>query len=271
MVFSGYSGLGWDVYRLNNPLDLDSTLVEPTNFIANPPKNKTEDLVDLRQHKRKGSDVNTTDYSTYIFAWEYEHYNNRDLADQPLESKPDSVYKKDDGDYIPQVYKTRFSLDVAQGAAGYNNVFGLQGLLVFYFSDLMGDHQISLAMESQISLQNSDYYLNYAYLKNRMDYYFTLFHQADFFFAGYALNDIGMITDLTARMRHLGFAAMASRPFNRFHRLDAGVIIHNLDYKLFQIDPYLNKTDIINNDGLFPQIPPLAMCMIIPYPVIPVL
>ena len=31
LVFSGYSGLGWDVYRLNNPLELKKTIVEPTN------------------------------------------------------------------------------------------------------------------------------------------------------------------------------------------------------------------------------------------------
>ena len=39
LVFSGYSGLGWDVYRLNNPLNLDEVSVEPTNYIANRKKN----------------------------------------------------------------------------------------------------------------------------------------------------------------------------------------------------------------------------------------
>ena len=77
----------------------------------------------------------------------------------------------------------------------------------------MGDHQISFAMESQISLTNSDYFLNYSYLKQRMNYYFTLFHQADFFFAGYGYSDLGMLTELTARMRHFGFSATASIVF----------------------------------------------------------
>lgn len=258
MVFSGYSGLGWDIYRINNPLNLESTSVAPTNFIANRKENDREELTDLRKHKLKGTDANTSDYSTYIFAWEYEQYNNESMTDQPLESKPDSVYKRDDGEYIPQAYKTRFSLDIAQGAYGYNNVFGHQGLFMFYFSDIMGDHQISVAMESQISLQNSDYYLNYAYLENRLDYYFTLFHQADFFFAGYAFNELGMVTDLTARMRHFGLAVMGSRPFNRFHRIDAGLIIHNLDYKLFNIDSYLNKNEIIQDDGFVSANPTLS-------------
>ena len=258
MVFSGYSGLGWDIYRISNPLDLKETSVEPTNYIANRAENDKEDLVDLRKDKRKGSQANTSDYSNYIFAWEFETYNDQGQEQEPITVKVDSSFISDDGNYIPQVYKTKFSLDVAQGTLGYNNVFGHQGLLVFYWSDLMGDHQVSFAMESQISLTNSDYFLNYAYLKKRMNYYFTLFHQADFFFAGYGFNDVGMPTEMTARMRHFGFAAMASRPFNRFHRLDAGVIFHNLDYKLFQVDPYMNKNTILQDEGFIAANPTIS-------------
>ena len=35
-----------------------------------------------------------------------------------------SLSKTDNGDYIPQPYKTQFSLDIAQGQYGYNNVRG---------------------------------------------------------------------------------------------------------------------------------------------------
>jgi len=69
---------------------------------------------------------------------------------------------------------------------------------------------------------------------------------------------MGLPTDLTARMRHYGLAAMASRPFNRFHRIDAGLIIHNLDYKLFNIDSYLNKNEIIQDDGFVSANPTLS-------------
>ena len=91
-----------------------------------------------------------------------------------------------------------------------------------------------------------------------MNYYFTLFHQADFFFAGYGYSDLGMLTELTARMRHFGFSATASRPINRFHRIDAGVIIHNLDYKLFQIDPYMNTNNVLQDDGFIAANPTLS-------------
>jgi Tol biopolymer transport system component len=258
LVFSGYSSLGWDVYRLSNPLTLKSTRIEPTNYIANQEENDKEDLEDLRKDKRKGTFANTSDYSNYIFAWEFENYNKQDISQEPVTVKADSSFMNNEGDYVSQAYKTKFSLDVAQGNIGYNNVFGHQGLLVFYFSDLMGDHQLSFAMESQISLTNSDYFLNYAYLKQRMNYYFSLFHQADFFFAGYTQSDLGMLTELTARMRHFGFSATASRPINRFHRIDVGVIVHNLDYKLFQIDPYMNTNNILQDDGFVAANPTLS-------------
>ncbi|GIS56315.1 MAG: hypothetical protein CM1200mP1_02530 [Candidatus Neomarinimicrobiota bacterium] len=76
----------------------------------------------------------------------------------------------------------------------------------------MGDHQLSLAIESQISLTNSDYFLNYAYLKNRIDYYFTVFHQADFFFVGGYYNQYGFPVEQTARMRHYGLARWPQDP-----------------------------------------------------------
>ena len=113
-------------------------------------------------------------------------------------------------------------------------------------------------MESQISLTNGDYFLNYAYLKNRLDYYFTLFHQADFFFVGGYYNQYGFPVEQSARMRHFGFAAVASQPFNRFNRLDAGLVFHNLDYKLFEINSFENRNTIIDEDGFISVNPTLS-------------
>ena len=258
MVFSGYSSRGWDVYRMNNPLDLEKVGIQPTNYYKNKDIDKEEELVDLRKDKWRGSESDQSDYSRYIFALEYETYNNQNEQSQDVQATKSSLSKTENGDYIPQPYKTQFSLDIAQGQYGYNNVFGHQGLLIFYFSDLMGDHQISLALESQISLSNSDYYLNYAYLKNRTNYYFTLFHQADFFLTGGYYNQYGYPVDLTARMRHYGIAGTASRPLNKFNRLDFGVIMHNLDYKLFAIDPYETSNTVVNSDGFIALNPTLS-------------
>ena len=50
-------------------------------------------------------------------------------------------------------------------------------------------------------------------------------------------------------MRHYGISAIASRPLNKFNRIDFGVITHNLDYKLFAIDPYETSNTVVSSDG----------------------
>ena len=120
MVFSGYSNRGWDVYRVNNPLDLKEVEVKPTNFALNKDFVEKEELVDLRKDKWRGSDSNQSDYSRHIFAMEYESFNKQNSQISQQTSNRDTPLKNDTGDYIPQAYKTQFSLDIAQGQYGYN-------------------------------------------------------------------------------------------------------------------------------------------------------
>ena len=45
MIFSGYSGWGWDVYSLNNPLQMNEQTIEPTIYIKNIKSDLKEDIV----------------------------------------------------------------------------------------------------------------------------------------------------------------------------------------------------------------------------------
>jgi outer membrane protein assembly factor BamA len=130
-----------------------------------------------------------------------------------------------DGDYIPQPYKTRLTMDMVLGYASYSSFFGAQGMTQFAFSDVLGDHQISLGTELVISLDRSDYYFTYAYLKNRADYYFAIFHQADTYNYGYGN---------FYQLRYYGTQGLISYPFNRFNRFDAGLTYNKIEYGLFQ-------------------------------------
>ena len=117
MIFSGYSGWGWDVYSLNNPLQMKEQTIEPTIYIKNIKSDLKEDIVDLREDKYRGVESNTTDYSDYIFAWEYQYLNDQKSQDdyeQPSFLKSNVQLKNDNGEYIPQSYLTRFSLDILQ-------------------------------------------------------------------------------------------------------------------------------------------------------------
>ena len=233
MVFAGYSDNGWDIFRLSNPLQMKQVDVIPTQFS----KNKGQDngaLVDFRRNKSRGININRTsgkDYSNHIFALEYGNFNKNNERTEPDSTQfqvSDSLITAD-GDYISQPYKTRLTMDMVFGYASYNSFFGAQGMTQFAFSDVLGDHQISLGTELVISLDKSDYYFTYGYLKNRADYYFSLFHQAD------ATSDYyGNLY----RLRFYGFQGLMSYPINRFNRIDAGLSYNKIDYRLFQQDYY---------------------------------
>jgi len=60
-------------------------------------------------------------------------------------------------------------------------VFGATGMTYFAFSDILGNHQIQFGTEMVLTLEDSDYFLSYGYLKNKTDYYFVGFQNADFY------------------------------------------------------------------------------------------
>ena len=231
LVFAGYSDNGWDIFRLSNPLQMKQINATPTQFS----KNQLLDddaLADFRQNKSRGININRTsgkDYSNFIFAPEYRNYNKNNEPNEPdsLQFQVSDSLITADGNYIPQPYKTRLTMDMVFGYASYNSFFGAQGMTQFIFSDVLGDHQISLGTELVISLDKSDYYFSYGYLKNRADYYLSFFHQAD------GTSDYyGNLY----RLRFYGFQGIMSYPINRFNRVDMGLSYNKIDYRLFQQD-----------------------------------
>ena len=226
LIFAGYSGIGWDLYSIANPLKLKKLLIEPTQFIKNQITDE-ESITDLRRHKAlsKQDEITQNNFSNYIFANGYENFNSTFEEDKSVDSPVPLDSTKIDGEYIPKVYKTRFTLDVVQGNLQISNVFGTSGMTYFSFSDILGDHQIAFGTEMVLTLENSDYFFQYGYLKNRTDYYFTAFQNANFFQVDYW--SLG-------RLRHYGVQGIMSQPFNRFQRIDYGFSWHNINYSILE-------------------------------------
>jgi Tol biopolymer transport system component len=247
LVFAGYSDQGWDIYSLTNPLDLEPREVEPTNFIRN--RGKYDDsITDLREDKRRGrpSDSGPSgDYSDYIFAPLYSEYNTS-LASGESSDEIEADTTRTLGKYVPQPYKTRFTLDMISGNLYISNLFGTQGMTYFAWSDIMGDHQFALGTEMVLTLENSDYFFSYAYLKNRTDFYFSAFQTANFFTAGFLR---------LARLRHYGVAGFLSTPFNRFTRIDYGLSFHSINYQIWEQILYTNQFVVISEEGFSAVLP----------------
>ncbi|MFK7848008.1 MAG: peptidase S9, partial [Rhodothermales bacterium] len=114
-------------------------------------------------------------FDDYIFA-ERSPDETEDLAfflRDPFEPE-DNI--GEDGRFKPKRYKLRFSPDLVYGSAGYDALFGVQGITQITFSDMLGDHQVLVASNLLIDLRNSDYMMSYAYLPSRLDWSTSAFH-----------------------------------------------------------------------------------------------
>ena len=226
LIFAGYSGIGWDLYSMANPLKLKKQSVDPTQFILNGETEKTA-IADLRKHKSnmKRDMDGSSNYSNYIFARGYRHFNSPIKESSVSEELVSVDSVKVDGRYVPKAYKTRFTLDLVSGNLQISNVFGTSGMTYFAFSDILGDHQIAFGTEMVLTLENSDYFFQYGYLKNKVDYYLIAFQNANFFQADYWS---------LARLRHYGLQGIISQPFSRYQRLDYGLSWHNINYSILE-------------------------------------
>ena len=224
LIFAGYAGIGWDLYSLPNPLNLSKKEIEPTQYEIHR-KTDDEKIADLRRHKTSQQEQGFSEgYSGWIFARGYEHFNST-MEEKPSEELVSVDSAKVNGHYIPKSYKTRFTLDIISGNLQISNVFGTSGMTYFSFSDILGDHQIAFGTEMVLTLENSDYFFYYAYLKNQIDYHFVAFQNADFFNVDYY--SIG-------RLRHYGLQGFISHPFSRFQRFDYGLSWHNINYAILE-------------------------------------
>jgi WD40 repeat protein len=140
----------------------------------------------------------------------------RQAEQQAAADKPKNNLDEE-GEYKVKRYRLSFSPDIVYGGAGYDAIWGARGSGIFAFSDLLGNHQISIFTNLQIDLQNSDYGITYAYLANRMDYAFSAFHQARFL----GLQDPVDPSNIEPfRFRLYGVTLSAQYPLTRFERFD---------------------------------------------------
>ncbi|MBN1896086.1 PD40 domain-containing protein [bacterium] len=238
MVFSSFYDGGYDLYALNNPLDVDRTkiklqesvLLAQTHKAAQPDQEKAlPDSTDLASKGRR-------DYRHYVFDSRFRsgQPGSRDVRrEQFLDS---TEYKDADGSYRTRKYKLQFSPDFVYGGAGYSQFWGLQGSSMIVLSDILGNHQINLYTDLFYNLKNSNAQFAYFYLPKRIDYGISLFHYSYLYYTYFVQEDwlyYGYLRD-----RNYGFNLYASRPFNRYNRLDLTLTGLNIERDLVALNPY---------------------------------
>lgn len=130
-------------------------------------------------------------------------------------------------------YAIKFTPDMVNAFASYNTFYGLGGLGQVAFSDIMGDHRVSIGAQLIYSIEESDFAFSYLYLKKRTNYGIYLFHYKTYYYA----SDWSIFGD-----RVYGGSLMASRPLNRFNRIDFSLNYLTLERDMYTVynsyDPY---------------------------------
>jgi Tol biopolymer transport system component len=165
----------------------------------------------------------------------FSYYNNYGydicVVKDPLDEMEDyaqaeSTEVASDDYYIPEVldqnnvrgYRARFTVDYFTASAAYLTDLGLSGLAQIGFSDILGNHHIQFASNLYGSLTSSDIFVNYWYLKKRIDYGVGVFQYLNYFSDRYDL----------LIWRYLGLGGSIQYPFNRVFRLELGFYAYRL-------------------------------------------
>ena len=242
LAFSTMTEGGFDIFLMKTPFERDLNIaeLEPTEYIrrevaaarALPAPTKQEPVarsdsisVVSTVHEQPDStklygDNVRIDFRNYVFA-------ERFGQDTTAPTRKRDVFRiagnvDEQGNYKVNKYKLSFSPDIVYGNAGYSTFYGVQGETEMAFSDMLGNHQIFFLTNLLLDLKNSDYALAYYYLAGRIDYGAEIYHSARFL---YLDDEFG--TSLY-RFRQYGVNFLASRPFDRFNRLDFGLSWFNL-------------------------------------------
>jgi len=229
LAFASFSDGGWDIYTLKNPFALKAVQVKKTLFI----KEQTKERKQKKTKPPKALARKSTRQSVAKAPAdrEFRHYVFANMAHKSPAKKvkvrlKKETYKMPDGHYKVRNYRVRFSPDLVNGAAAYNTLWGFQAYTSLAFSDVLGNHKIYLGTNLVFDLRNSYFTLQYFYLKHRINYGLTLFHYANTYFTYYGL----------VRYRNYGMWVLASRPFNKYTRLDFSLNWWNVMREYLQIN-----------------------------------
>ncbi|MCK4966313.1 PD40 domain-containing protein, partial [bacterium] len=186
LAYVSFSDMGYDIYMIKNPLDIDSDEIELKNTVyfdeleKEKKKDDTEETVAISDES--GEDL-APNMSKFIF--------DRSLSDNNIsllpksefeEKKPESKESGGKGkEYKIKKYKLKFSPDVIMGNAGYDTYFGVQGTSIVQITDILGNHQIQIGTDLYFDLRNSNYYIFYGYLSRRTDYMVGIYQDARYF------------------------------------------------------------------------------------------
>ncbi|MBI64888.1 MAG: hypothetical protein CMG64_01150 [Candidatus Marinimicrobia bacterium] len=225
IALTGFYKSGYDVFILSNIKQLfDKNISVPkANWII---KN---DVLDLKNNKKYKNDYFYRDFNFSDNSF-IDNYLKFDISNEDL---LDSL-----GQHPSFKYKTKFSLDYAGGSFTYDILQGAgQGIGYFMFSDKLGNQRIAFQTSLQIDFKQTDLYLRYSNLEDRINwniYFYNHAYPTNIYFGDtfYELNYL-LNKDLSLSLNY-------QYPLSKFHRIEWGSNFNYLEKRMQSIDQLTN-------------------------------
>ena len=245
LVFVSFYKIGYDIFMIKNPLDIDSKNIQLKNtvYFDQLEKKKKEKYPKnlIAFDSKTGYKSKFLNLSKYIYDVNYKEQNESIRIEQKKAKKEITKYESElnvKNNYKIKKYKLKFSSDVITGSAGYDKFYGLQGTNMIQITDVLGNHQILIGTDLYVDLKNSNFSFFYNYLPRRTNYSIGIFQYTSYF-TGYN-QFLGLpIDSVPFRLRNFGVRTIGSRPFSKFSRIDFSASYSILDQTYFNDSGYI--------------------------------
>lgn len=225
LVFVALYNFGYDIYMMTDPLDpmkkKDLKLTPLKTKLNTQPKRELPDVYSEEYTlPQDGTDVRP--YKNFVFDFRRKNAEISENKPVPVDT---SQFKTEAGKFIEKPYEIKFSADYVYANAYFSSLWGARGVGVAYFSDVLGDQNITLLTDLQNRLELSNYLIGYQYLPRRIDFAFSFYHFVYYFFTRDERyqNDLSHV-DSNGRSffndRYYGLASSISYPFSKFRRIE---------------------------------------------------
>ncbi len=244
MAFSAFTNAGWDIFLVKEPMRMKKPYVAPL-----PEAEENVDEVVLARKRREAADkaAEETDEAESPLTQEDRKdffTSDVDLLDDweiatysPYEEKLVS-YLPDTSSFELTEYGLRFTPDYLSGGAAFATNVGFAGQTQMAFSDILGNHNIQIAAGLYRSIQDSDIFVNYWYLKKRTNMGVGFFQFRNNY---YIFQPQEGASDEIVSQTYRGFELLFSRPFSKFNRWEFGLQGVFISEDIFEQDFYYSS------------------------------
>jgi Tol biopolymer transport system component len=249
LVFSAFHDGGWDIFLMKEPLRDRKPYVAPL-----PETDEEVDEVVLTRMKIEAAGREEEPLAAIssplaredrrdVFPPRIDRLDKWEVETLSPHEEQLISFLPDTSSFELTEYSLQFTPDYLTGGAAFATNIGFAGQTRMAFSDLLGNHNIQIAANLYQSIQDSDIFANYFYLKRRTNMGLGFFQFRNNF---YIFQPEAGVGDEIVTQTYRGFQVLFDRPFSKFNRLEYGLQGIFISQGVFQQDffsPFFFETN----------------------------